>query len=147
MKRSTFFRGGVLLAVPFALLVWALTAMGVIFDPHATFPHEARGVFSEALTSQRVSEGVQLSWAVEDECTEGGYTYVSQSSIGAYEDLEDVDWGGGKAECVFDGTQTRCSEVLLNEYFDKNQPYSVQVNNTNCVKNIEGIQSPVAMIP
>lgn len=133
MRLHTFFRVATFASIPVLLGLVALTAMGIISDPHATFPGEPTGVFLEPASYKRVDSGFQISWAVEDECDTGGYDFASQPSISAYENLEDVDWGGGGATCKVDSGLTRCSEVFLDKYLENHSPYYVQVGAENCV--------------
>lgn len=135
MRLPKFFRVATYVSITALLVLVAWTAVGTIIDPHATFPGEPTGTFLEPVSQKRVDNGFQVSWAVQDECGTGGYDYASQSSIRAYENLEDVDWGGGIATCEVSSGFTRCSEVLLDEYLENHASYYVQVGAENCAND------------
>ena len=146
MKSRNLLHKIFLLSLSVLGIFFIVTIADVVADPHETFPGEARGVFKRDPYVQETPVGYHVIWEAEGKCEKADYTYASVPVIGAFDDIEDRDWGGGAGACVFDGVTSYCSTEVLKSYLNKPLPYYIQVGSSTCDDKDKELTSEVVEI-
>lgn len=134
------------IALPVLILFVAWFSVSALRDPHATFPGDAQGLFKREPYVLETPVGYHAVWEVSGKCEKASYSFASTPKIGPFDDYENIEWGGGGGECVFDGATSYCSAELLKESLEKQLPYYIQVGSSTCDGKDKELTSEVVEI-